>query len=491
MAYDYEEYEDIDEELDDEPEEENEQMSEAERLQFELEEKVLKNKLKSIFIKASQNAKTKLSITEKRDVKKAKQHPKLKNDINRINLVLASNKAKAVYEVLSSSPVLGYVLVGALILFLVIAAIAAVGSIMPWLFPDDEEGGSGGGVSAAFGITGTDFYGARMVYSDNEKATQTIVEDYVEFVENGIIEAQQITSVTAENGGESFNVELTVNILLPNEEFDYSTFDEADFMSEYADLYQIIYNIAKSVYKTDHGIEFNGSSLIQCVDGIKYFGYGNLAETSMIATNAIIAKTSFISTNDSENKLTQNDINLAVESKVNALYSTYSTARAEKLFVKDFILEGEEMMSGIKKENYVAMIFMPRKNLQFTKLTFAVGGSNLTNFMINVNGETLSTDGYNLGTDEKPSYIYGGTVSITAEKFTDIDETNLTALESEMSLFDVAKLTNASTYLTEISSGGETSVNFLTIKKNGVVVNLFNTEAYNFVEYETTWQATS
>ena len=149
MAYDEEDFDD--EEIEESAEEETEQMSEAERIQFELEERILKNKLKSIFIKVSQSGKTNLSITEKRDVKKAKQHPKLKKDINRINLVLVSNKAKRVYKLLSSSPVLGYVLIGALILFLIIAAVAAFGSIMPWLFPDEEEGS--GGVSALFAIS--------------------------------------------------------------------------------------------------------------------------------------------------------------------------------------------------------------------------------------------------------------------------------------------------------------------------------------------------
>jgi hypothetical protein len=125
---------------------------------------------------------------------------------------------------------------------------------------------------------------------------------------------------------------------------------------------------------------------------------------------------------------------------------------------------------------------MPRKDVTFTKLSFAVGNADLSNFTININGDELTTDGNNLGTEENQSFIYGANLEIIAEKFEDVDENNLTALESDMNLFDVAKLDNALTYL-KLHTGG-----YLTIKTNGIVVNLFNTEKYCFVEYETIWR---
>ena len=376
---------------------------------------------------------------------------------------------------------------GVLILFLVIAAIAAVGSLMPWLFPEDEStGGGGGAVSSMFGIKGTDFYGARMVYSDNEKATQTIVEDYVEFVENGILEAEKITTISA--GVDNVSVDLTINIVLPSSNYDYSQFNETDFRSSYGDLYAVIYDISKSVYKVDNGSDFAGTSLVQCIDGIKYFGIGETGDVVEIVKTAIINRTSFTKSNDPDNKLTQDDVYAAIEQRLDSYYSTTSTLRTEKLFVKDYILEGENMMENIAKENYVAIIFMPRKNLTFTKISLAVGSADLTNFTININGETLSSDGINLGTVEKQTYIYGGNVNITANKFVDINESNLRALENETSLMEIAKLSNYSTYLTDVTDNG---VSYLKIKKNGVVVNLFNDEAYSLVEFETTWQTAS
>lgn len=425
-------------------------------------------------------------------INRAKQNVKkpTREAVKKASSKAISSMAKGVGAALKAlAPFMKYILIAIAVLFgiiLLVILIAAIVSTISSMFPEED---SENGATGVQGITGTDFYGARMVYSDDDKATQMLVEDYVEFVENGILEAQQITSVVANNGGETFNVELTINIILPNEDFDYSQFDETDFKSEYVDLYSIVFDIAKSVYKLDNGVDFDGVSLVQCVDGIKYFGYGNLDETSLIAKTAIINKTSFIGINDVNNKLTQNDIGLAIENELNNLYSTFSTARAEKLFVKDYIIEGEEKISGVKKENYVAMIFMARKNVTFTKFSFGVGGANLTNFTINVNGNTLSHDGNNLGTEEKQSYIYSRDLSITINEFEDIDKANLTALENEMSLFEVANLDSALTYLKEVSTGGNNSINFLTIKKNGVVVDLFNPEAYTIVEFETTWQA--
>ncbi len=479
---DYED-EELDEEFDEEDEELDEEAkqqllnAEAERKR-QIEVKLLKNKLKKIFATVSQSGKTQLSPMEKRDVKKAKQHPELKNDINRINLVLTANKAKMVGKLISSSPILFYVAIGVLIVFLIIAVVAIIGSIMPNLFGDEGE------PSAAYGITGTDFYGVRMIYTDNDKAANQIVEDYVEFVENGILEAEQITTVTAENGGENFSVELNVDIIVP-ENYDYSNFNEIEFKEDYLKLYEIVYSLARSDYETDNGTAFNGASLVECVNGIKYFGYADLTKLELISINSITANSTYVSADDVENKLTDADIQNAISTTLNEHYSTYTGLRTEKLFVKDYILSGDEMISGVKKENYVAMIFMPRKNVTFTKFSFAVGSVDLSNCSISVNGNVLEHDGNNLGNQNNQYYIYSKRTTIQTEQFADIDTNHLNALSTEMSLNDVLKLTNSlDYYLTSVE--GE---DYLTIRKNGVVVEMSNTEKFTVVEFETLWSA--
>ena len=105
-----------------------------------------------------------------------------------------------------------------------------------------------------------------------------------------------------------------------------------------------------------------------------------------------------------------------------------------------------------------------------------------------MDGLTIGTDGNNLGSEEKQSYIYSvsGIVLLSAETFTDIDENNLTALADGLSLFDIVENSelNNDYYLTD-SNG------VLNLKRNGVVVELQNDEAFNFVEFETGWQTAS
>ena len=472
------------EEIEEYEEDEEEQMSAAERAKFELEEKLLKNKLRATFTKLIESKKPLLTATEKKDVKKAKAHPNLKGDINRINIALLANRAQVVYKAISSSPALYYVFIGILILLLIILVVAWIGSIMPWLFPDENNDGT---ASAQAGITGTDFYGARMIYKDEEKATTAIVEDYVEFVENGILESEQITKIEASAGGE-FEVTLDINITTPADNYDYSNFNETQFMSEYSTLYNMVFDIAKVIYKIDNEVDYTGSTLIECVEGIKYFGYGDIATLVDAVDDTLISNLVVVDTNDTENKLTQADISAKVQEKLLAYYETVPTARTAKLFVKDYILSGNEMMKGIKQENYVAFIFMPKKNVELTQISFIVGNADLSNFEISIDGTDLIRSNENLGTDEKPTYLYSFIGTKNAGEYMFIDKTNLKALEKDQSLFDVLKLNNPELYLDGIEIEGTT---YYTYKQGGVVVEMSNTGAFNFVEFETKWQAAS
>ena len=450
-----------------------------------IEEKILKNKIKFICMNLSVGSRTKLKETEKNTIKKAKKFPGLKADIKKVTLLLNANRGKVAMKTMASSPAFYYVAIGALILLLIICAVAAIGQIMPWLFPEDESGGQ---VSSAFGITGKDFYGGRMVYKNDELAATSIVEDYVEFVENGIVEAKTISIP---------NATLEINIPLP-EEYDYSTFDEAEFQTTYSVLYSTIFDMAKAVYKVDNSTDFVGASLIECVNGILYFGYGEtaIADVSKIAIDAIINNKTI--TASGENSVNEADINSQITSKLTSLYGQEKfKIRTEKLFVKDYILEGEDdMMKNISKENYVAFIFMPKTNVTFTKFSFSVGNANLTEFTISLtnNGSeiTLKKDDADYNTSDDPNkhtfiYISNKNLNVDASAFGDIDTNNIDALSEGLSLFDVVeKLNHYSTYL-EITTN-ENSLQYWTIKKNGVVASLSNTEAFNFVEFETKWE---
>ncbi len=474
--------------------EQEEQLKKAEQnKKFMLEEKLLKNKLKLIFSEVAVGGRMSYKPSEKDTIKKAKAHPNLKKDIAGINLLFLANKAKTTAKAISSSPAMVYVFYGVLILFLIIAVIAIIASIMVWLFPAENGDGT---VSSAFGVTGADFYGARMIYADNLKARSSIIENYVEFVEDGIVRAEQITTITA--GGEDYKVTLNIDHITTPEEYDYSNFDETEFKTNHQNLYGLVLAVAKNTYKVDNGSDYSGTTLVDCVDGIKYFGFGNMSAVAPFIAEEIITRDSIVAENSQGEAVADltilGSIEDALEQQLTNMFNSNPAyaIRTEKLFVKDYILESDDArVSGLTKENYVAMIFMAKKDVRFTKFSFAVGNADLTNFEISMGGVAIETDGNNLGTEENQSYIYSSNLAnVLANKFTDIDTENLKALSSGMSLFDVVEnVDNHSIYLQ--SAVDANSVSYLTIKKNGVVVNLSNSEAFNFVEWETVWKTAS
>ena len=487
-----EEYEDEGSALEQEQAQLQEEMAMQQQMSAKkrVEEKLLKNKLKLIM--SNLVVRTYLRPDEKQTIKKARKHENLKNDIKIIYTMLAINKAKLTMKTISSSPALYYVFIGALILLLIICVVAFIGSIMPWLFPEDEEGGTGGTVNSQFGIKGSDFYGARMIYKDDEKSAVAIIEDYVELVENGIEETKTITSASGTS------VTLEVNIALPAEDYDYLTYDETTFKSEYPVLHTTVLDIAKIVYKADNSVDYSGLNLLECVNGILYFGYGQtvMADVSKIVTDAIVNNTTYEISGEGEIDKA-NDLDPQITQKLETLYSnTKYHTRTEKLFVKDYILAGDDkMMENISKENYVAFIFMPKKNVSFSKCSFSVGNADLSEFTINManNGSaiTLTKDNFDFGTEDTGNtfiYTTGENKNISVDTFTDIDTNNLNALSEGVSLFDIVENEDIN-YSTYLETKTETGVEYLTIKQNGLVVSLSNKEAFNFVEFETMWQA--
>ena len=441
------------------------------------------------------NCPTKLTFSQKVAktlAKSRKFKPFFKKEVEIIERKLRSNIVKNISSKgMSGSPILMYVLIGVVFIFLIVAVIAFVGSIMPWLFPDDENP-DGGSVNSVFGVTGNDFYGVRMVYSDPVKAKNKMIEDYISFINEGAETFSNTTTITIDET--TYNLTLNLNHLaLPGEDYDYSQFDEVVFLSDYAKLHELTFKIAKENYKVDNGAEYSGTFLEECVDGVKYFGYSNLPLISEMVAEDIVTPESINAVDGEGNQASDailEDIEEKIEEQLVQNYnSKYSSVRTEKLFVKDYILDGDDAkVSGITKENYVALIFMNKKQVSFKNISFAVGNADLTNFTISIDGASVSTDGNNLGTEEKQSYIYGtGNINISSPAFEDIDTNNLNALSEGVSLLDIVQtVSDSSIYLETITD--ENSVEILRLKRNGVVVNLFNSEAFSIVEWETSWE---
>ena len=95
MNEEFEDYEDDyeDEEEEEEQNDEQQQMNAVEKKKFEIEEKILKNKLMLCLARVAKGS-LNLNMDEKKTVKKAKKHPNLKSQLNLITAMLLVNKAK-------------------------------------------------------------------------------------------------------------------------------------------------------------------------------------------------------------------------------------------------------------------------------------------------------------------------------------------------------------------------------------------------------------
>mgnify|MGYP005809479385 FL=1 len=373
---------------------------------------------------------------------------------------------------------LGGFLIGIIIAF--VALIAIVFVVM--LFGGGEDGENlTGPMSSISDVTGESFYGARLVYSDDEQATLDILEDYVEV----LLEVESAVELADSN--------LDITLTLPSTDFDYSTFDETTFMAEYSDAYEIILDLSTLVAENDlvEG-ETIGETLEENLALIKYFGYSSELTPEMA---------NIISTYINENDLyvySSEDGAVEVESLIttqtlNVLSAPKYNVRTEKLYVKDYILNGTETLSDIPQENYKYMIYMPKENVTFSYFSFTLREIDFDNFTLSllINGELTELNGGLFTSSEDfgiESYNYetATDLSILASAFTDIDTENLNALSEESSLFDILSLENSDIYLTDfVDDTGTANANIKTIKTNGIGVQFISEQPFFFAEFGT------
>lgn len=373
---------------------------------------------------------------------------------------------------------LGGFLIGIIIAFVALFAIVFV--VM--LFGGGEDGENlTGPMSSISDVTGESFYGARLVYSDDEQATLDILEDYVEI----LLEVESAVELADSN--------LDITLTLPSEDFDYSTFDETTFMAEYSDAYEIILDLSTLVAENDlvEG-ESIGETITENLPLIKYFGYSSELTPEManiistyINENDLYVYSSEDGTSEVESLITTQTLNVLSAPKYNV--------RTEKLYVKDYILDGDETLSDIPQENYKYMIYMPKENVTFSYFSFTLREIDFDNFTLSllINGELTELNGGLFTSSEDfgiESYNYetATDLSILASAFTDIDTENLNALSEESSLFDILSLENSDIYLTDsVDDTGTTNANIKTIKNNGIGVQFVSEQPFFFAEFGT------
>lgn len=503
---------------------------------FQFEEKRLKPKLKKVLERVHSSQFPFLNPIDKRTVEKAKAHKNLKTDVDAIDLALGIKKVQLSSKVMSIvAPAIPIIFMAALLILGFMVIVAFIGSIMPWLFPDDDlSGGSSGGAavttpSAQFGVTGKDFYGVRTIYSDNELAKVGLLEEYSSIIDDTVEDVLEIKQTKTE-GGTTYTVTVKVNLTIPKGEvdedgnptkFDYSTFKDADFKATYSDYYNLLNEMAKIVYTEDNPTGVVPENLSDKLNGILYFGLNDDLNEDLrdkIHTKLLTMYTISISDGtsvvekDSLKTEFKNNFENKTTSGTNNLYTIINNnlkehnERSEKLFIKDYTFASDEdMMNAIAKENYVAWIFMPKKQVEFKKISFYVTHPDYDNFnmkLFNNNEElNIKKDEFDFSDfgdfdfseiegsgskqeKETETYAYiAKNLNVSASSFEYIG-TDVNSLIGGVSLAKIVSdnLLDEKKYLTKNDDGIYT---FIT---SGVYVTFESEQSFNCVEFETIWK---
>jgi len=486
----------------------------------ELEEEKIKKILEEAENELNNRFVPHLKSKEKDAVEKGKKHPKL---WKKITGFLKTFGSKVVEFVRNNST---WLLPLAIILLVIFVGIPIVVAVISWpikwlLWPDDDSTGDSGRGGAAFGVTGEDFYGVRTIYTDDEKARIGLLEEYSTIIDNSIeqtITVEKLKTITTGSGedevSKTYKVSVVVDLTIPQTkvegeeptDFDYSTFEEESFKTTYLEYYTLLNAVAEKVYVYDNPTGSIPETLLEKLNGIKYFGLDAIVgeEIKTIIYNKLLTIYDVEVFNQTENKVEngeiktelknqlktdlENDINV----KLGEVLAPY-TARSEKLFIKDFILsDSNDMMNDITEENYVCWIFMPKTAVKFEQVSFYIKHNNIEKFDIKLfnNSEeiTLKKDDADFGDENVSIYTYfAKNLNEDVNMYENIEITNLEALKQGVSLSEIIRNENLNNekYLTLNADGVYTFV------KNGMRVEFESLEKFYCSEVETKWSARS
>jgi len=275
-------------------------------------------------------------------------------------------------------------------IILIILAILVVLAFASLLGASPEES-----TKSEAGIKGNNFYGARIVYRDDELARNGLVEQYVNLIKS-TAEPFKDGKVydDIDVGGTTYDIKVAIDLTIPAEDFNYEELDLTTFASEYSDLYSAVEEITRFVYDKDNESAETQSeevaSLETYLDGIKYFGFNagmigsNIVDEDQVVDNNILeivydllkSKINVMGkTEGGSNYETPLDYENVkdnfVADIVNLMNADVNRIRAEKLFIKDIILDGEDsFIEGIDLKDYEAFIYLPKQTIKCNFMSY-------------------------------------------------------------------------------------------------------------------------
>lgn len=456
-----------------------EEVEEQERLTFEeqIARDELKRKLKMVDSKVTRRQVPVLSSQDKKVIAQAKRSdPILKVEAYKTEVKRAQKWGQFWLKTIQSiAPAIPYIFYGVLILIAVLVVATTIDSMFAWI-----TGGSGGnskGMNSAFGGTGKDFYAVRMVYRDEDQANKLILNDNATLI-YGALDSLHDTS----------NYTLTINLTLPEDRL-------ADYDNETADakIKNLMQTLTEKQYVYDNpnyaenGIDLATLTLTEKAKGVKYFGLNadlvstfkteivdNFILFNFNLSDGVLSFTPITDESDPDaSPVDEETVKANVQSALDAYFESLSTTRSEKLFVRDCVLEGDNMLTDVETKNYVAIMYLPRKNVALSTFKIYTYGANPKALTIEMNGKTYS-DYEEWPVDEtKTMYVYS-LDSVSASAVTGYNQT--TDATTATALYKMATTANADNYTTTDENG------VLTYKDYGLVLKFNTNDSFSFVD---------
>lgn len=355
------------------------------------------------------------------------------------------------------------VLLGAIIIAVFVSAILS-------LFVVDSYNKENGTISSLYGISGDKFYGARMLYKDDEKASVEIKDNYLKCTYSLLKDISQ--------NGITFTFSL---------DEDYSKNENIiKIATNFASSLVNKQELAKSseYVSTDYSLE--QSTVI-----IDHYGFKN---DEVVLVLESIAKT-IKDNNYVENTIQESTVlsKLQVEFAKEA-YSSYKNV-CDKIFVLDYIFNSEDStLENLQKKDYVGFVYMPKQDvtIKTASFVFVVDGGYGTNVTFNKTTNSI-TETIKPTTNVDITWYDDGDFKILYEddefnenisQFTAINGGNINELSTDISIYSMLANNLYLTYFKQFE--GEISAENLlqNINSNNYVYLQFDSQfAFNFAEY--------
>lgn len=307
-------------------------------------------------------------------------------------------------------------------------------------------------MSSIGGIRGTQFYGARMFYYDDEFTAQDLSDEYKEFTYNIL---------------KKINSHHTINI---------------DFTKPYANNIQIegiVIDFAKAISGSESNV------LLDITKSISHYGFTE--ENKLAVFNSM---SNYLINNSYTVATSQNLI-----AKLNEIYEqdfAYMKNVCKKILIKDYLIEGTNTIKDIPKKNFAGFVYMPRKMIMMkSSFIFAVDEENTVDIAVNIKNNNEVTELATATADNtwmKDGYAenfleFSSPEDILVSEFTAFNESNIQELSEGKTLFDVLKDGTFNNYFKNVNGSEDVSTLLENINSNNYVyLNLNGTAPFNYSE---------